>query len=120
MNEDDLTALARTYYAKVDAGDVDGLLALFAEDAVYRRPGYEPMWGKPYLESFYRGERVIAEGRHEVVTVTTQSPRVAVTGTFSGVLKDDSRVHLGFADLFTAGADGLFTHRETYFYAPLV
>ncbi|MDT0440129.1 MULTISPECIES: nuclear transport factor 2 family protein [Streptomyces] len=120
MNEETLTALARTYYSKVDAGDVDGLLDLFTADAVYRRPGYEPMRGRQSLNSFYRGERVIAEGRHEVLSMTAESPRVAVTGTFSGVLKDGSRVRLAFADFFTAGADGLFTHRETYFYAPLV
>ena len=37
--------LVRRYYACVDAGDVDGLVALFQPDAVYRRPGYPPMHG---------------------------------------------------------------------------
>jgi ketosteroid isomerase-like protein len=120
VNEINLSALVHAYYSKVDAGDVEGLLALFAADAVYRRPGYEPMQGKQSLESFYRGERVIAQGRHEVVTLVAESPRVAVTGSFSGELKDGSQVHLDFADFFTVGADGLFAHRETYFYVPLV
>ncbi|MEU2995014.1 nuclear transport factor 2 family protein [Streptomyces sp. NPDC001758] len=120
MSEIDLSALVRSYYSRVDAGDVEGLLDLFAAAAIYRRPGYAPMQGKQSLESFYRGERVIAHGRHEIFSVVAESPRVAVTGSFSGELKDGTQVHLDFADFFTVGVDGLFSRRETYFYAPLV
>ncbi|MFI1018583.1 nuclear transport factor 2 family protein [Streptomyces sp. NPDC020965] len=120
MTEINLSNLVHEYYSRVDAGDFQGLLDLFAADAIYRRPGYEPMQGKKSLESFYRGERVIERGRHEVVSVVAQSPRIAVTGSFSGQLKDGSQVYLDFADFFTVGADGLFSRRETFFYAPLV
>jgi ketosteroid isomerase-like protein len=110
----------RAYYRCVDADDVDGLLELFAPDAVYRRPGYESMRGRDALEAFYRNERVIEKGRHTVVTVTQELPRIAVAGRFSGRLRDGREVSLEFADFFTLDGDGRFSSRETYFYAPLV
>lgn len=36
----------RRYYDLVDAGETDALVGLFAEDAVYLRPGYEPLVGQ--------------------------------------------------------------------------
>lgn len=112
--------LVRSYYERVDADDVDGILALFSPDAVYRRPGYEPMRGRGELESFYRNERIIERGTHTVTTVTEQLPRVAVSGEFTGMLKNGRQVTLEFADFFTIGSDDLFIRRDTYFYAPLV
>lgn len=112
--------LVRSYYRRVDAGDVGGVLDLFAPDAVYRRPGYDPMRGRGDLETFYRNERVIENGTHTVVTVTEQLPRVVVSGEFTGTLKDGKQVVLEFADFFTVGPDGRFSRRETYFYSPLV
>lgn len=112
--------LVRSYYERVDVDDVDGILELFAPDAVYRRPGYEPMRGREAMEAFYRDERVIDHGRHTVVTVTEQMPRVVVSGTFTGTLKNGSRITLEFADFFTLGGGGRFSRRDTYFYAPLV
>jgi len=112
--------LVRSYYQRVDAGDVDGVLDLFDPEAVYRRPGYEPMRGRDALDAFYRSERVIEHGTHTVVTVTEQLPRVAVSGEFTGTLRSGKQVSLEFADFFTVGTDGRFSHRETYFYSPLV
>ncbi|WP_245654588.1 nuclear transport factor 2 family protein [Streptomyces violens] len=112
--------LVRSYYERVDADDVDGLLGLFSEEAVYRRPGYEAMNGRAELEAFYRGERVIRKGSHTVHTITEQLPRVAVSGSFSGELKDGRQVSVEFADFFTLESDGRFGRRETFFYAPLV
>ncbi len=34
------------YYSLVDAGDVAGLVDIFAADAVYYRPGYQPLVGR--------------------------------------------------------------------------
>lgn len=41
-------------------------------------------------------------------------------GEFGGLLRDGSTVHLRFADFFRVGTDGLFTRRDTFFFAPMV
>ena len=113
------------YYETVDAGDVEGVLALFTEDAVYARPGYAPFEGHEALRAFYAGDRVIESGRHTVEHMVVQDdgaaePRVAVHGRFEGRLKDGSDASLRFADFYTFAADGRFASRDTFFFAPLV
>ncbi|MGJ7416578.1 nuclear transport factor 2 family protein [Streptomyces cinereoruber] len=110
----------RSYYRLVDEGDVEGLLALFAPDAVYHRPGYEPLTGRAELGRFYREERVVARGRHTVTSVTAAGGAVAVQGGFRGELRDGGTVALRYADFFALSPEGLFTRRDTYFFAPLV
>lgn len=112
--------LVRNYYTLVDAQDFDGLVELFAEEAVYRRPGYEPLVGRTNLAGFYGGERVIVEGRHSVTELVADGNKVAVNGDFAGTLKDGKRAELRFADFFTLNPDGLFASRETFFFAPMV
>lgn len=107
------------YYERVDAQDVEGLLALFAEDAWYERPGYERLLGRQALSAFYAGARVIESGRHTIVRTVESGGCVAVEGQFSGRLKDGSDVSLRFADFFLLDG-GLICGRRTYFYAPLV
>lgn len=108
------------YYTLVDSGDVDGLVGLFAPQAVYRRPGYEPLVGRDDLRAFYQGERVIDSGVHSVEQTVVGEDAVAVHGTFEGVLKDGSKTSLRFADFYTFDADGRFASRDTFFFAPLV
>jgi steroid Delta-isomerase len=111
---------AAHYYELVDRNDVDGLLGLFAPDAVYHRPGYPPLNGRSDLERFYGGERVIAEGKHSLHTLAVDGGTVAVHGEFAGTLKDGSSTRLRFADFFVVGADGRFSRRDTFFFSPMV
>ncbi len=108
------------YFESVDAGDVEGVVGLFAANARYERPGYDPMIGTEALREFYGGERVIASGRHTVTSVLIEDDSAAVQGRFQGTLKDGSRVDLRFADFFRVDAHGLFAERRTYFYSPMV
>ena len=110
----------RRYYETVDTGRIDELVALFAPDGVYRRPGYEPLTGRGAIERFYRGDRVIVSGTHSLTQVTADGADVAVHGEFTGTLKTGERVSLRFADFFAFDADGLFARRDTFFFAPLV
>lgn len=119
MSPDAMRAVVARYYDCVDANDVEGLLALFSAEAEYRRPGYDPLVGRDALDDFYRNRRVIASGRHTITNLVCDGARVAVEGTFSGVLKDGSQSEVRFADFYRFGG-ALFTHRITYFYAPLV
>ena len=108
------------YYELVDAGDVTGLLGLFAPDARYYRPGYPPLVGHAELERFYREHRVIKEGSHVLSAVVAAGDDVAVHGEFRGVLRTGQSVNARFADFFSLGLDGHFVRRDTFFFAPLV
>lgn len=112
--------LVREYYRLVDAQDFDGLVEMFAEKAIYRRPGYEPLVGRTDLAGFYGGDRVIVKGRHSITELIVHGNKVAVNGDFVGTLKDGLHAELRFADFFTVGPDGLFSSRETFFFAPMV
>ncbi|GAA1391615.1 nuclear transport factor 2 family protein [Kitasatospora putterlickiae] len=108
------------YYALVDANRFDELVELFTTDATYERPGYRPLVGRGELTAFYRGERVIADGRHVVDQLLTSGQDAVVRGSFAGTLKGGDAVSLRFADFFRTDGNGLFAHRVTYFFAPLV
>ncbi len=112
-------AIVALYYERVDAADVVGVLELFDLDAVYRRPGYPPIQGRPALDDFYRNQRVIKSGRHTITKLISHGADVAVQGTFGGTLTDGSVTQLEFADFYSL-RNGVFTKRTTYFYAPLV
>lgn len=116
----DLDARTRHYYDRVDAADVDGVLDWFADDAVYHRPGYPPMVGRSALAAFYGGERVIDSGAHTLGDVLVEGDRVAVRGRFEGVLKDGSRVTVGFADFIRYDEEGRAAERRSYFEAAAV
>ncbi|MCW2762958.1 MAG: nuclear transport factor 2 family protein [Marmoricola sp.] len=109
----------RRYYTTVDTLGVDEVVALFTANAVYRRPGYEPMHGTNDLRAFYGGQRVIAEGRHTLVQVLLDGANTAVQGEFRGVLRDGTSVKIRFADFLRFEGD-LIAERCTYFDAPAV
>lgn len=113
-------ATVRAYYDAVDTGTVKDVVACFAADAVYRRPGYAPLHGSAALMRFYSDERVIESGRHTVTTVVVAGNEAAVHGRFAGRLRDASEVEIGFADFFVVGPDGRFAQRDTFFSAPAV
>lgn len=93
----DREAVVRRYYRLIDAGDIEELVALFAEDVTYVRPGHEAIVGRDALERFYRNERPLEAGSHEVDAVLVDGDRVAVRGRFSG-RQGDRQVTFGFAD----------------------
>ncbi|HKQ01461.1 MAG TPA: nuclear transport factor 2 family protein [Actinomycetes bacterium] len=119
MAEGELAEIVRSYYRLVDTSDFTRMLELFADDAVYRRPGYAPLVGKPALTEFYLGVRVIESGRHELSSILVQDRSAAVEGQFAGQLKDGTSVRLQFADFFRFHA-GRIVERSTYFDAPAV
>ncbi len=112
--------LIQRYYTLVDVGNIAGLVQLIDVEAVYRRPGYEPLVGRQALERFYREERIIESGSHALATTVIEGCRAAVQGSFVGTLRDGRRVSLRFADFFTLSRRGTFSSRETFFFSPLV
>lgn len=110
----------RRYYELVDAGEVEGVLDCFAEDAVYHRPGYSPMEGRAALAAFYGGERVIADGRHALDALVVDGSAAAVRGRFVGTLKDGSAATVGFADFWELDGEQRAVTRHSYFDTPAV
>jgi steroid delta-isomerase len=112
--------LVRRYYELADNRDVDNLVVLFGPEAVYHRPGYDPLHGRDQLKRFYLEQRVIREGKHSLDAVIVSGAQVAVQGSFHGVLRDGKIVDARFADFFTVGSDGTFSRRDTFFFSPLI
>ncbi|XVH31834.1 nuclear transport factor 2 family protein [Haloferacaceae archaeon DSL9] len=103
----------RRYYDLVDEGDTDALVALFAEDVRYERPGHDAIEGRDALRAFYEDGRPLSDGAHDVLDLAVDGDTVAVRGTFSGVQGDD-RVSFGFADFHVFTDDGEIGRRYTY------
>ncbi len=107
-------------YQMVDAGDAAGIAQLHAPDAVYHRPGYEPMVGRERMFQFYHRDRIIAEGRHVLETMIADDCQVAVNGQFLGTLRDGSAVELRFADFFEVDEHALIVNRRTFYFTHTV
>ena len=114
------TDVVQKYYAELDKGDVDEVVALFEVDAEYSRPGYAHMSGRDAIRSFYVDDRIIESGVHNIESIVSDSRTVAVEGSFKGTVRGGVTVDVEFADFFWPGANGLIKKRHTYFYAPLV
>jgi steroid Delta-isomerase len=112
-------ARAVRFYDCVDSGDIEAMAALFGDETVYHRPGYEPMPGRAAITDFYLRRRLIKAGRHTLSSILAQATQVAVVGEYHGVLHSGDPVDLRFADLFHLNAEGAFCRRETFFFAPL-
>jgi ketosteroid isomerase-like protein len=101
----------------IDGGRWDDLGLVFAEDCVYRRPGYEALVGLTEIEHFYRHERIVDTGSHAVEGVVSGLGAAACWGRFSGRGRDGRMLDEGFADTYLV-RDGLIVCRCTYFYRP--
>lgn len=115
-------AAVRAYYQAVDADDIETLIGLFATEATYERPGYEPFVGHEALRAFYTGDRVIESGAHtlDAVVVNATGEQVAVHGRFEGTLKDGSAAAVRFADFYVLDAEARFAQRTTFFHTAAV
>ncbi|MFM9368727.1 nuclear transport factor 2 family protein [Streptomyces sp. Da 82-17] len=99
----------------VDGRRWDDLGRVFADNCVYRRPGYEPFVGLERIERFYRVERVIASGRHDVEQVVAEGESIVCRGRFRGLSRTGAVLDEGFCDVHTLAPDGRIRARRTYF-----
>jgi ketosteroid isomerase-like protein len=105
-------ATVREYYELVDAEQYDDLVALFAENVRYERPGQGAIEGREQLRKFYLDGRPLEDGSHEIHDVVVDGETVAVRGTFSGVQHGET-VSFDFAD-FHEFKDGKIHRRYTF------
>lgn len=120
MNITDARDLITRLFTIIDSADYDRLGDVFAAEAVYERPGYEPLQGLPRIEQFYRHERVIGSGRHTVEDVTCSETGSAVSfGVFRGTSRAGEALEERFADVYRV-QDGKIVQRTTYFFRPAI
>ena len=103
----------RRYYDRIDAEDYEAVFSLFADDVTYERPGQSNLDGMEEFREFYREDRPLEDGEHEVHDVVADGDVVAVRGEFSGE-QDGESVAFGFADFHRFDDDGQITERWTY------
>ena len=99
----------------IDGWEWHALSGVFAENCVYHRPGYAPFVGLSRIEHFYREERVIASGKHEIEDVVGDMSMVMCTGRFRGHDGDGRVLDERFSDLYRI-THGRIMLRRTYFY----
>lgn len=87
----------------------------FHPEVVYERPGYPDICGFDALLDFYRNTRIIAEGKHTVVTALADDNHAIVRGRFSGRSRKGVDLCERFADAYEL-RDGLICKRTTYFF----
>lgn len=109
----------RELYRFIDAGDWDSLTGMLHRDVVYERPGYDPLIGRERVMRFYREERVVASGRHELYGLLHEPDRAACWGRMQGTHRNGSPVDVQFADVFSFEV-GQIRARRSYFFSPAV
>ncbi|PSP55694.1 ketosteroid isomerase [Halobacteriales archaeon QS_1_67_19] len=103
----------REYYDLVDAEEYEALFSLFADDVTYERPGQPSLSGIAEFRAFYREDRPLSDGVHEVDELVVEGDTVAVRGRFAGA-KDGEDLQFGFADFHRFDDAGKITERWTY------
>jgi ketosteroid isomerase-like protein len=106
-------------FTAIDDRKWEALPELFTPSVRYERPGYAPICGIASLLAFYRGERVVAQGRHRIFGCLGDDDEVCCWGEFSGVSNSGHPLCETFADWYwTSG--GLISRRKTFFYRPAI
>ena len=120
MNTVQARELVARLFGVIDQARFDELGSVFAAEAVYERPGYPLLQGLARIEQFYRHERVIGSGRHEVDSVTcSDTGDVVAVGTFRGESRSGDALTERFADVYRV-QDGKITQRTTFFFRPAI
>lgn len=108
-------AAMQAYIDRFNAADLEGLLALYAEEAVVEDPvGSEPCVGKAAIADFYR--HALATGS----TLTLEAPIRAAQGEAAAMAFRVELCHEGQAsrirviDVMTFNARGEFTRMSAY------
>jgi len=108
MNNSEIVEL---YYKKIDARDIDWVVNMFADQAVYER-AEASYAGKKAIADFYTNGRKI-QGKHTIEPVIAEGERVVAYGEFNGVGAQNQPLHIGFCDVWTF-KDALVVKRQTY------
>lgn len=114
-----LIEVIQSLFEAIDRMNLELLSAVFHNEIVYERPGYEPFLGVKSLLKFYKEERVVLEGKHYLEEIITNEHCGACWGRFVGRRKDYTEVDERFADVYIfEGCEIKF--RRTHFFKPAI
>lgn len=110
----DFRNLASGYYSAIDQSDVERVLQMFAEDAVYDRAGVEYRHLPSIRQFFSEGRQV--SGVHIIKGLWSdeESRTVFVSGRFEGQDATGTARSFGFADVWHFNDAGLVSKRESF------
>lgn len=106
-------------FSHIDRQEWDGLAELLSADVAYERPGYAPFIGLDRVLTFYREERIIVSGAHELQWIVVDGDVAACAGRFRGVLKDGTAADVRFADVYEF-ENRVIKKRTSYFFSPSI
>jgi ketosteroid isomerase-like protein len=107
----------RGMFASIDAADWDALAERFDPEVVYERPGYPEFVGRERVLDFYRNERIVVSGRHEIEGVVVEGDTGASWGRMRGTLSDGSQADVRFAEVYSFARARIRTRRSYFFRA---
>ena len=116
---DEMKATVEAYTAAHSAGDVDGIAALFAPDAVVADPVDKPPFeGRDAVREFFAGTHQMADSLELEVTGPIRAvDRFAAAPLRAITTVGESRFAVDIIDVFTFGDDGLITDMRAYWTA---
>ena len=112
-------ARLRRMFESIDGSDWGTLSDVLHPEVVYERPGYDPLVGLERVLRFYRDERRVASGRHEIHGIVVDGPAGACWGRMRGTMKDGSTADVRFAEVYSFEGERIRT-RCSYFFQPAV
>jgi len=105
-------AIITEYYSRIDENDLDWVMNLFADDAVYLRADSK-YCGIKELNEFFRADRKI-RGQHNLDAIWSFDDKVICTGTFKGVGKEGDGRKVRFSDFWRFNSQDLVDERRTF------
>jgi steroid delta-isomerase len=108
---------ARTYFERVTKGDVDGILALFADDAQLINPmtGEEGITGKDALRAFYQNLVNSLVDYHAGPTdIIIEGSKLVAPLHLEGKTKDGNPIVMNNLNFWTFDENGKFTVLRIY------
>lgn len=119
MDHDDAMQMLRSIAAAFDAHDLDGILAHFADDAVFESPRGPDPWGRRFVGKEEVGRAFagrfsgIPDVRYQQDDHFVEGDRGASEWTLSGTTVDGERLEIRGCDLWTI-RDGLIVKKDSY------
>lgn len=116
---EEMKAAVEAYAAAHTAGDLDGIAALFAEDAVAADPVDQPeMVGRDTIRAFFAGTHESTDGFQLEITGPIRAvDRFAAVPLRAVTTMGGATLEVDIIDVFTFGEDGLISDMRAYWTA---
>ena len=116
---DEMKAAVQAYTAAHTAGDIDGIIAVFAEDAVVADPVDKPAFvGHDAIRAFFTGTHEFAESLELLVTGPIRAVDMFAAAPLRAVTSmGGSKFAVDIIDVFTFNDEGKVTDMKAYWTA---